>query len=1309
MARTSIEDRKRRARSAKERAQSAASSRSTQSSNSTSGRPVIERRSRPSETSSSGINQDVRDMAPGAFNPFDQVKSMQERYSPAPKLSQPPTAPPTFEQQVQNVTRFGPMLTENELKTERAKDIPVLGLGVRALDAISESKPVEKFSDLALEYYTPGSVGAPLASAYRGIQKGIAKVAPKLVGDLAYKSGLGQVAAREALTETILGAPLTAGNVLARNPGVSGEDFATEVALGTAAGGVFGAAAPYIGRGLGKLAKRGSKSLNEGASVTEAPAVTKVEDPIPDTSIQNVSKPEELARPQVARRGKSEQPIRPKVERVQGERAYMKTLDASGKLADETAEGLRQSKERNYDIKTNQQTLDRANEVIAKGIDQAETYALNASKGQYSPEQVVTGIRLIDEFQRTGNYERAVNMAEQLAKQLTEAGQTIQAASVINRLSPEGALIRATRIVERVNESRLKGQKPVEITPDDAQKITEAATSMQQSGISSTRAGQVMDITARLKGGESISEADQQIIDEFVADLKNFTSKKKDKPRPVRAPKEVSDKRVRDRLVDFMAEQEAAARERMRARGNRVSSTPFDVWYDMAVIMASKMTRGARDFTDLSAQMISEYGEEIRPQLRSIYDKAQELYAKNAKTVNEQVISKAERIASQYVKKNAGKLSDQDIEFINGLAQKVSALSKNKQREASMDLQEVLNGFERAGIGRKLSAAQYVAMLLNPLTQIRNIVGNEMMYRLERLQRNVSSGLDMVTSPKGKRTITASSGNWEDFFKPTADYYRGLFSGAKAGWRGVNPEGLSRGLDVGGQAFKSKWLTYFEKSLGAVMQGFDYASYNRATQQRLREMANLDAINKGIPGAQRKQHVQQYLANLEDNVLELADKYGRFVTLQDDTKVATGLQKAKQGLNWASTLGRSKEFGAGNAIIPFAKTPGNLLMRAIDYSPFGMLKALGNTYDVLFKKNTDLTKADVIESVTRSLLGTGMGAAAWWLADKGVLKGASSSDRDVRELEKKSGLTQYQLNGSALKRMLGELVTGNLDGVDEAAKLQPGDVLWAYDWAQPSSMPMAIGANISQERKEYKQDIASGKNKPQNAIGSAVDVALGAGNTLLNSSVLSGLQDAFDFQPGEENKLTAVIENVIKQVPGMMIPSVLNQINKYRDNQQRETYSPDYWENMLNPSQAKIPGLAQELPAKYDTLGEPVKNQNSFFDVFLNPAKRNEYKPSETAREVLDLINETGDKNLAPRAVGRTISGRDASGQTQKVELTGEQLARYQKLVGEKTAELLAKAGTDWSTETKMKFTLDMLDKAGQYGRYEMKKELGLR
>jgi hypothetical protein len=1001
---------------------------------------------------------------------------------------------------------------------------------------------------------------------------------------------------------------------------------------------------------------------------------------------------------------RAEVPTQP-TSRQPGERAFFSNIEQGG-LTPEVQARMSASEKRGYEQITNIETVNSANARIERiGVDRAEAQLLGKTK--FKADDVATGMRLIQELQNAGQVERAVSVAEKVAKQLTEAGQTVQAASIWARLSPEGALLAAQRKVNRINENLLRGQAEVKLSPAQAQEITDAASAIQASGASKERAGTVMEIMERVRKGEEITAADKQTLADFVADAKRFIKTSDARPpRPASVPKEMQDTRVRDRVTSFLEAQEQAAKERLRAKGIQISSNPLDVWADYAYIGALKLAKGAIKFADFGEQMIKDFGEDVRPHLRNLYEKSQEILNQSTKKINEQVVSQAERVAEGFIKQKGNQLAPDDVNLIRDMSQKVSSLADKERRLASQDLQALMQSFEKAGVGRKLAAAQYISMLLNPLTQIRNVVGNEMMYRLERMTKLIGTPIDIAASKitGGPRTVSFKSGPavWDDFFKPAKDYWSSVPEGARAGARGVSPEGLTTKYEIQGQAFRSKYnpMTYLEKALGASLQGFDYAAYTRATNQRLSEMAYLDALNKGIKGDDAiRNHMQTYMTNLDDATHNIAKDYGKFATLQDDSLLAQKIMGFRRGANVLSTFGASKEFGAGSLVVPFAKTPANLLLRGLDYSPAGIIKALKQTHDVLRNPNTDLTRADVINSVTRALMGTGMGAAAYWLADKGVIWGRSSKDPEVRKLMQASGVKDFQINGSAIMRVMQAIGTGG--DIDKAAKLQSGDTLWGYQWAQPSSMPMAIGSNIYQSRKEE-----------QGALQTAGEAALAGATTLLDSSVLSGIREIFQIPQSEDNVFKAVGMNLLKQLPSQFVPSMARQFNVLFDEKQRETMAmpEDTLGKITNYAESTIPGLAQRMPQKVSTLGEPQTRPNSIFDVFISPAARSEYKPTPESKLVIDLLNATGDKNLAPRAVSKYLSGKDVTtGEERKVNLTPEQYVELQKIVGQETAKRLSKINPDLPTDKKISAVIKAFDEAGKIGRNKLKKDIGLK
>lgn len=88
------------------------------------------------------------------------------------------------------------------------------------------------------------------------------------------------------------------------------------------------------------------------------------------------------------------------------------------------------------------------------------------------------------------------------------------------------------------------------------------------------------------------------------------------------------DSRVSDKVVGFFDDIEQAAKDRIASRGNRLNSLPVDQLADYAIIGASKLAKaavkGSVKFSDWSAEMIKDFGEEIKPHLKDIFAKSKE-------------------------------------------------------------------------------------------------------------------------------------------------------------------------------------------------------------------------------------------------------------------------------------------------------------------------------------------------------------------------------------------------------------------------------------------------------------------------------------------------------------------------------------------------------------------------------------------------------------------------------------------------------------------------------------------------------------
>ncbi|MCF2718045.1 hypothetical protein LWE69_12795 [Paenibacillus sp. UKAQ_18] len=953
----------------------------------------------------------------------------------------------------------------------------------------------------------------------------------------------------------------------------------------------------------------------------------------------------------------------------QVERGFASTLRQSEKTPAEFAERL----DSTYRPITNAETVQQANRRLTEDVRQATNYVLDDSR--FTAEKAATAQRLIDHYNQQKNYEMAVNIANKVAEEATNAGQSIQALSLFERLTPEGVLVRAQKLANSVNEKLPTKAEKVKITDDMAAKMTDLAeTTQRMTGVKGL-ANDVVDILKRAKAGEKLDDIEIDQLSRFVKESKQFVkeSSRKANPTPPRRPPAMKDQRVRDNVVKFLDAQEEAAKERLRARGIQISSTPLDVWGDYAVIGAAKMGKGTIKFADWSEAMVKELGEGIRPSLEGLYARSKEAFELSAKKVSQDTISRAEKLTEKIIREK--NLTDNEAESLLVLARKVSGLSGEAKRIASQDLQVILQSLDKPGLLKKISSAQTIAQLLNPKTQVRNVLGNELFYRVERLNKFVATPIDIARSKitGGQRYVTFRTNNQGQFWK-------NWMEGSKAGWNGVNINGLQTQYDLAGQAFRGKYnpLTYLEKTLGAALRGFDNAAYMRAYNDTMGEMATLDAINKGVKPT--REYVQDFINRADENLTEIAGQYGKYVTFQDKNSISKFLSTVKRGLN------AGKDFGIGDLVLKYPNTPGALLMRALEFSPVGFVRSAR-----ILEKGARFAESNPREAtlaLSRAMVGTfGMMGMGYFLMDKGIIKGQASKDKDIRSLQQSAGEGQYQVNLSALQRFIES-------GFSSDVKLKEDDLLYTYDWMQPVSIAISMGANINKNIGEKKDPDES---PILGTLAAGYNSFAGGINTLQEQSVLKGISDAASGYAGQT--ATDKIVDILSDIPSSFIPTILNQVKQTQDNNKRETYSPNKLEQSLNKAQAKIPGLAERLPKKYDTLGQEQKHyqDSSLANIFLNPGFPSRYKLSPEAQEVVNLITETEDETLAPRVPGKTIKGN---------KLTGEQFSRLSQVQGEETARRIRNlSGT---TEQKANQMEKSLKKASEKARKQIMQEFNL-
>lgn len=94
-------------------------------------------------------------------------------------------------------------------------------------------------------------------------------------------------------------------------------------------------------------------------------------------------------------------------------------------------------------------------------------------------DDIAVGERLIEYYSKTGEKEKLQDAIQNVALAGTQAGQTVQAMSLINRQTPQGQAVYLSKDVDRMNkeiEKRTKGKgQKFNLTPEMLDKITNSS------------------------------------------------------------------------------------------------------------------------------------------------------------------------------------------------------------------------------------------------------------------------------------------------------------------------------------------------------------------------------------------------------------------------------------------------------------------------------------------------------------------------------------------------------------------------------------------------------------------------------------------------------------------------------------------------------------------------------------------------------------------------------------------------------------------------------------------------------------------
>ena len=586
-----------------------------------------------------------------------------------------------------------------------------------------------------------------------------------------------------------------------------------------------------------------------------------------------------------------------------------------------------------------------------------------------------------------------------------------------------------------------------------------------------------------------------------------------------------------------------------------------------------------------------------------------------------------------YVTRTVARLN-KDIEARYGEKHKIveidphlAKILANSKSEAEIDavvedlIKDVASQVKSSWVD-KFNSWRYLAMLGNPRTHDRNIVGNTVFLPAFGTKNKIAALAEKVFVKQENRTKTF----W--FLKPeyrdfaTADYAK-MEKIIKSGGK-MNPADQIRDQM---KVFTSKAFAWLEKARqfnfdmlekedGWFLKGHYIRALGGAMQAR-----GLDV--KNVTPAQ--------LEELRTYAIKEAQK----ATFRDVSHFAQTLNKLAHPGKDASIV--SKAAGvAVEGLLPFKKTPINILKRGIEYSPIGIATSIADAF--ISARKGEFSGAQLIDGLSAGLTGTGimlLGALCWSL---GFISGGMDYD-DEDALERMAGKQPYAINF--------------------------GNFTYTIDFAAPAVLPFMIGAETAK--------IFSGEGNDE-ALG-FFDAVAAIGAPMTELSMLQGLNDAIETIAYSENKMGDFTTNIFASYFSQYVPTLGGQIARTFDDTRRTNFIdkdsafPKIIQTTYQKALGKIPYFENKKVPYIDAWGRTEENDNILlraFENFISPGYVSTVKDDKVNGELAKIFVDTGESGVIPKRAETSIY---VNGSTKY--LNAEEYVKYATTKGQTSRQYL--------------------------------------
>ena len=539
----------------------------------------------------------------------------------------------------------------------------------------------------------------------------------------------------------------------------------------------------------------------------------------------------------------------------------------------------------------------------------------------------------------------------------------------------------------------------------------------------------------------------------------------------------------------------------------------------------------------------------------------------------------------------------------------------------------------------KLNNFRYLAMLGNPRTHVRNIVGNAFFVPVRAVKNTIAYGLENVADSKvnggierSKAMLNRNNANDVALIKYAMTDYEAMQETILSGGKYVD---TFQGIDKKRTIYKTKILEAARKGNSNLLDAEDAWFCKPAYANALAKWYKANGITA------EQLNTGKVPESTIIKAQTVAVKEAQKATYRDTNRFSAMVSRlGKVDNKIASAL--------IEGVLPFKKTPANILVRAVEYSPVGLIKSLAvDTKKVKAYVNGDvengMSPAQFIDDVSAGLTGTALVGLGILLASWGLFSGSPGDDDKQNKFDELGGSQNYALNIGGLSITL--------------------------DWLAPESMPLFVGVEL--------YNSLSGKSEDNGFVQNLMSSVMSLSTPMFEMSMLQSVNDLFDNLryikqgQGAFRIVTSMATNYISQY----FPTLFGQVERAFGENQRETTYIDRNSNVGSELQYMWGKIANKIPfydfsqiPYIDAWGRTEETGNLFERVlnnFVNPAYVKKERSTEIDGE-LKRLYDLGETGVYP---GRAAVKTKINGEF----LTAEEYVKYATVRGRTSYDLAKK------------------------------------